>query len=125
MEPARPTAEPEPAPTDDPPGSGWVVPPRDAPRGASSGVLAAVLWIVAIAFAGFRAVTAYDDAAGTDSFRAGVATGTFVGPFLISAILRVVVMSIRSRRLDTGSLRSHWVPLGAIVIAVLSMLGSG
>jgi len=82
------------------------------------------MWLAALLFAGFAAWLNVRAAEGSDGYRAGVAVGAFLAPFLFSAILRLVVTRIRWRRFDRAALRSHWVPLGAMVLVVLSTLGN-
>jgi len=119
-----PGLEPEPGPPNGAPQTGWVVAARDAPDRPPSRGVAVVAWLGALLIAGFAAWIRWRAADGSDSYRAGVAVGAFVAPFLFAAILRVMVMRIRWGRFDRAAVRSHWVPLGAIVIVVLSTLGN-
>src|SRR5215207_4516888 len=123
-EPPRPESDPEPGPSSGPPESGWVVPARDAPGRPPSRGVTVLMWLAALLFAGFAAWLNVRAAEGSDGYRAGVAVGAFLAPFLFSAILRLVVTRIRWGRFDRAALRSHWVPLGAMVLVVLSTLGN-
>ena len=82
-------------------------------------------WLVALALAGFNGFLASRLAYGTSSSPRvlGSVVGTVVGPFLIALIARAILVLIRSRR-PTGSrsvLRSRWVPIGATILAGVSL----
>jgi len=120
-----PAPRPEPPPGQDPNGPplvGWAVPAPDAP-GEPSRMATVIAWIAALVLAGFVAWLKMRGAEGTGAFRAGVAVGSLVAPFLFSAILRLIVVRIREGRFTRAALRSPWVPLGTVIIVILSTFG--
>ena len=119
--------EPGPAAAATPAGT-WVVPPVSGPPTslAVSRAFLIVTWIAAVLVVGFLALvrTAAQDA---DSvYRAGYGFGAFVIPFLVAAAARWVVVRLRRGKpgAPAGVRRSHWVPLGAIALAVLTGVSS-
>jgi hypothetical protein len=128
MEPADPPRPADPAlpPAEVPPEqpSHWA-PSESAHRRAGRVVPLWLVWLVALALAGFNGFLAARLVYGnSDSGRAfGYVVGTVIGPFLIALIARTILIVIRSRR-QTGSrsiLRSRWVPIGATILAGVSL----
>jgi hypothetical protein len=84
-----------------------------------------LVWLVAVALAGFNGFLAGRLAYGNSGTprMLGYVVGTVIGPFLIALIARAILVVIRSRR-QTGSrsiLRSRWVPIGATILAGVSL----
>ena len=121
-----PRPRPEPQPAQDPNGPplvGWAVSASGA-RGASSRLTAITAWVGALVISSVGTWLRMGWAGGTDGYRVGYVLGAVLGPFLISAVLRLVVVGIRERGFRLGALTSLWVPLGAVIIVFLSALGA-
>lgn len=104
--------------------TGWVVPaPASRPPSRTFVIFA---WIAAVLIVGFLALMV-SAAAGISTPRGvGRMIGAFIGPFLVAAIARFVVVLLGRGKpgAPVGVIRSHWVPLGAIALATLGGISS-
>lgn len=118
------SASQDPDPTPTPPTVAWAqpAPTRD---GTTSGGTLVVLWIIAIvaqvAVVMARAGAVLGAADGMSSREAGYLVGTALGGLLIALVIRWIYTRLRG---GGPVLRSRWVPITMIVIAVLNLLGS-
>lgn len=80
-------------------------------------------WVTAVIIAGFGGWIAMRAAEGSTPYRWGVAVGTVVTPFLISAGVRLVYVRLRGGRGGKAALRSPWVPLAGALLVGLAAAG--
>ena len=115
-------------PPDDPtpvqPPVAWAQPAPAGNRPTARGTLVA-LWIVAIlaqaAVVLVRAGAVLGSGDGMSSREAGYVVGTALGGLLIALVIRWIYVRVRG---GGPVLRSTWVPITMIVIAVFTLLGS-
>lgn len=117
--PAGPSAPATPAPT-----TGWATPSPAKPDTPPSRVTLVLSWVAALIIAGFGAWLVLRGADGSSAFRAGRAVGALAGPFIFAAIVRLGWVRLRNGRFSRASLRSPWVPLGAMLLLGLSTYGN-
>jgi hypothetical protein len=126
--PAGPPATPAVSPTPSPPASYWLVPTTTGAGSAPapSRAILAVAWLLAIVVVAFGALISIGTATGSDARRFGYAIGAFAAPFLFALILRAGLVRVMRGRPDApvGIIRSPWVPLGALLLAGLNLIGN-
>ena len=110
------------------PTTGWSVPTTAAPptSPAVARRILIVAWVAAVIIVGFLALVRAAAEDGSVGYRAGYVIGGLITPFVVSAVARWVVVRLRRGQpgAPVGVLRSQWVPLGAIALAVLSGVSS-
>ena len=118
-EPVAPTAGSE------APAVAWAAPP---PAGASEATAArrtldVVVWVVALAALVVLSLVRASLADTTGSERVGYVIGGVLFALLISAAARW--LWLRARRRNDASVRflSPWIPIGAVILAVLALFG--
>jgi hypothetical protein len=99
---------------------GWQPPDAGDPASTAAPPSTArllVAWIVGGILLGIAAWLTYRVASGGDAYRAGVFVGAVLGPLIVIAILRFIL--VKTGAAKGGILRSPWLPLGAGLIAIL------
>jgi hypothetical protein len=108
------------------PTTGWAVPPTSATTSSSIRPSLAVAWVAAVIIVGFLALVRSAAESGPSGYRAGYAIGGLVMPFVVAGVARWAVLRLRRGKpgATVGVLRSRWVPLGAVALAVLASISS-
>lgn len=130
-DPTDPIQRPEQPP--DAAASSWAPPSAAAGSGADgqarvSRVFLLVLWVGAVIGAAFVAVLASrrdDSTPGSPDWWAYVAGG-FMGPFLVALLARAAYVLVSRGRgfRDRPLLRSQWIPLGALLLTGVNLVGN-
>jgi len=126
------TAETPPETTATPPETHWAAPSeKDAvrrPDRPAPIVVLVGLWAIAIVAAGLSALLASRRSGATSGSpeAAGYVIGALLAPFVVALIVRAAIVLIRRRRGAVGGsvVRSEWVPLGALILTGVALVGN-
>jgi hypothetical protein len=122
------TVQPPPPPPDasaDPPAVAWATAPPAGDQDATAGrpILDIVVWVVALAALVVLSLARASIAGTTGAERAGYVVGGVAFALLISAAARWLWLRARRRNDATVRFLSPWIPIGAVILAVLALFG--
>jgi hypothetical protein len=86
-------------------------------------VLDVVIWVVALIALTFLSLVRAGTSGTTGSERVGYVIGGVLVALLISAAARWLWLRARRRGDPTAQFVSPWIPIGALIVAVLSLFG--
>lgn len=111
--------------SDTPPVVAWAAAPAAAdPRARPRRpVLDVVVWVISLAVLVVLSLARADIAGATGSERVGFVIGGVVFALLISAAARWLWLRARRRSDPLVRFLSPWIPIGAVILAVLALFG--